>query len=116
SFASSHLQASMERALATTTERSRKQEATVAERYRGSRNVMSGAGWKRKADVRTHDWLIECKTTERKSYRLEDVELEQTRKQALQEGRRPLFMVELPSRTWVVLDEADFKEMTDELY
>lgn len=101
----------MESALATTTERSRKQEDTVADRYRGSRNVMSGAGWKRKADVRTLDWLIECKTTERKSYSLKDVELEQIRKQALQEGRRPLFIVELPTRSWVVMDEADFQEM-----
>ena len=39
--------------------RSKKQEERTAEKYHGSRNVMSGAGWVRKNDVRTSDLLVE---------------------------------------------------------
>jgi len=41
--------------------RSRRQEERTAKAYKGSRNVMSGAGWMRKADVTTEHLLIENK-------------------------------------------------------
>lgn len=94
--------------------RSKAQEDRIAGAYRGSRNVMSGAGWSKKADVRTNDFLIEAKTTERKSYSLKLSELREIRKQALLDDRIPLFMIELQGHNYVVMEEDDFEEMTSE--
>ncbi len=75
---------------------------------------MSGAGWKRKADVRTDDFLIENKTKmspTAKSYSLKAEELRKLQLQALQEGRIPLFQVDLGGRKYVVLVENDFLDL-----
>lgn len=88
--------------------RSRKQEDALASTYRGSRNAMSGAGWVRKADVRSEDLLIEAKTTLKKSYSLKASELRELRKQAVLDSRIGLFVVEIDGSTYVVLDERDW--------
>jgi hypothetical protein len=93
--------------------RSRKQEDSIADTYRGSRNVMSGAGWVRKADVRTEDMLIEAKTTQAKSYSLKLSELRELRKQAIMDDRVPVFIVDIQGHRYVVLDENDWLEMTE---
>jgi hypothetical protein len=75
---------------------------------------MSGAGWKRKADVRTDDFLIENKTKMKataKSYSLKADELRKLQLQALQEDRIPLFQVDLGGRSYVILVEDDFLDL-----
>lgn len=94
--------------------RSIRQEKDLASTYRGSRNAMSGAGWVRKADVRSLDFLIEAKTTNAKSYSLKLSELRELRKQAIMDDRTPLFIVDIQGHRYVVLDENDWQEMTDE--
>lgn len=94
-----------------------KQEKRTAEAYRGSRNAMSGAGWVRKADVRTEDFMIENKLKmdpDAKSYSVKAVDMRDLTKRALLEGRIPLMQIDLAGHRYVVLREDDFLEMIDE--
>ena len=91
--------------------RSKKQEERTAERYNGSRNVMSGAGWVRKNDVRTIDLLVENKFTDKKSYSIVSQEMVKLARTAILEDRIPVLQVDLGGRSYVVLLENDFMEM-----
>ena len=91
--------------------RSKKQEERTAEKYKGSRNVMSGAGWVRKNDVRTIDLLVENKFTDKKSYSIQSQEMVKLARTAILEDRIPVLQVDLGGRSYVVLLENDFLEM-----
>ncbi len=91
--------------------RSKKQEERTAEKYKGSRNVMSGAGWVRKNDVRTIDLLVENKFTDKKSYSIVSQEMVKLARTAIVEDRIPVLQVDLGGRSYVVLLENDFLEM-----
>ena len=91
--------------------RSKQQEERTAERYNGSRNVMSGAGWVRKNDVRTIDLLIENKFTDKKAYSIKSNEMVKLSRTAILEDRIPVLQVDLGGRSYVVLLENDFLEM-----
>ena len=91
--------------------RSKQQEERTAERYNGSRNVMSGAGWVRKNDVRTIDLLIENKFTDKKSYSIKSNEMVKLSRTAILEDRIPVLQVDLGGPSYVVLLENDFLEM-----
>jgi hypothetical protein len=89
------------------------QEKRTATTYGGQVNVMSGAGWMRKADVRTERYLIENKTSVSKvakSYSVKAIDLRDLRKQAAKEGRVPILQFDLGGHRYVVLDEDDFLE------
>lgn len=97
--------------------RSRKQEDRTAKSYGGSRNVMSGAGWMRKADVRSDQFLIENKLKmdpNAKSYSIKAVDMRDLLKQARLEGRVPLMQIDLAGHRYVVLLEDDFLEIIGE--
>ena len=91
--------------------RSVKQEQRTADTYRGSRNVMSGAGWVRKNDVRAEHFLIENKFTDKKSYSIKADEMLKLSRTALMEDRIPLLQVDLQGRRYVVLCEDDLMEI-----
>lgn len=94
-----------------------KQEKRTAESYKGSRNVMSGAGWMRKADVRTEDFMIENKLKmdpDAKSYSVKAVDMRDLTKRARLEGRIPLLQIDLAGHRYVVLPEDDFLEIIGE--
>mgnify|MGYP000406817194 FL=1 len=91
--------------------RSKQQEERTAERYNGSRNVMSGAWLVRKNDVRTIDLLIENKFTDKKSYSIKSNEMVKLSRTAILEDRIPVLQVDLGGRSYVVLLENDFLEM-----
>lgn len=97
--------------------KSKAQEIRTAETYRGSRNVMSGAGFWRKNDVRSEHFLIECKTKmdpNAKSYSIKAVDLRDLTRRARVEGRIPLFEIELGKKRYVVLNEDDFLDLIGE--
>ena len=97
--------------------RSKKQEERTAKSYNGSRNVMSGAGWVRKADVRTEEFMIENKLKmdpDAKSYSIKAVDMRDLVKRARLEGRIPLLQIDLAGHRYVVLPEDDFLEIIDE--
>lgn len=93
-----------------------KQEKRTAEKYRGSINAMSGAGWMRKADVRSEHFLIENKLKmdpNAKSYSVKAADLRDLTKKARLEGRIPLLQFDLAGHRYVVLVEDDLLEMID---
>ena len=94
--------------------RSKKQEERTAEKYHGSRNVMSGAGWVRKNDVRTSDLLVENKFTDTKSYSIKSAVMVKLAHTAILEDRIPVLQVDLGGRSYVVILEADFLEMIND--
>jgi len=95
--------------------RSRKQEKNTAERYKGSRNAGSGAGWLRKNDVRTHEFLIENKFTDnKKQYAVKLKDMKEVRQQAILEDRIPVMQFEVGGSRFVVLYEDDFLEITND--
>ena len=91
--------------------RSKKQEERTADKYNGSRNVMSGAGWVRKNDVRTEDLLVENKFIDKQSYSIKSHEMVKLERTAILEDRIPVLKVDLGGRSYVVLLENDFMEM-----
>lgn len=86
--------------------RSRKQEASVAQELSGAR-VMPGSGntWHSKGDVKSPRYLVECKTTENKSYSLKVEELSKLVLQATLARRLPVMQVELGNGSkWAVIE------------
>jgi hypothetical protein len=97
--------------------KSKRQEERTAKAYKGSRNAMSGAGWVRKADVRTEEFMIENKLKmdpNAKSYSIKSVDMRDLVKRARLEGRIPLMQIDLAGHRYVVLTEDDFLEMIDD--
>jgi hypothetical protein len=93
------------------------QEKRTAEKYNGSRNIMSGAGWKRKNDVTTERFLIENKTMmnpDAKSYSVKMTDLRDLTKNAIMSNRMPVLQFDLGGHNYVVIREDDFLEITDE--
>lgn len=88
--------------------RSRLQENKAAKSYGGMRTPGSGNQWFAKADIKTPDWLIECKSTTRASYGLKAETFLTLKRQSLIENKLPLLEIELPGITCVVLDKEDF--------
>ena len=92
---------------------SRKQEDRTADRYNGSIVPGSGAGWKSKGDVRTHEFMIENKlkmNPNAKSFTVKAVDLRDLTKRARLEGRTPLLQFDLAGHSYVILVEGDFLE------
>lgn len=97
--------------------RSQAQEKRVAKATGGTRNAGSGNGWQRKHDVRSggHEGLLwEMKRTDKKQITIKASDLDSVRKIAWQEGRTPVFHIELAGRRYVLLEEPDFMEMIDD--
>ncbi len=92
---------------------SRAQEERTAGAYRGSRQPGSGAGWMRKADVRTDQFLIENKTTTKASYSLKADTLRTLSRQAAAEDRIGVLQVDLGGHSYVVLREDDFQGLIE---
>jgi hypothetical protein len=91
--------------------KSRKQEKQTADRYKGSRNAGSGAGWMRKNDVRTDKLLIENKFTDNvKGYSVKVKDMNELRKQALMENRIPVLQIEIGGVRFITMYEDDFME------
>lgn len=94
--------------------KSLRQEKRTADSYKGSITPMSGAGWVRKADVRTADLLIENKlkvNPNAKSYSVKADDLRTLTRNARFEGRIPVLQFDLAGHRYVVLNEDDFLEM-----
>lgn len=92
---------------------SRLQERRAAKEYNGSVSPGSGATWHHKADVRSNEYLVECKTTSKKSYSLKHEDLLKIYLQAIVENRIPVFEIEFSeaSKKYVVLDAEDWHDI-----
>lgn len=65
-----------------------KQEKEVASSINGKTVVASGALWGSKGDVRSEEYLIECKTTQKSYYMLNKQTWSKIQKEALKDGMR----------------------------
>lgn len=97
--------------------KSQAQEKRVARVTGGTRNAGSGNGWQRKHDVRSggHEGLLwEMKRTDKKQITIKAADLDSVRKISWQEGRTPVFHIELAGRRYVLLEEPDFMELIND--
>lgn len=93
---------------------SRKQEARVAGDYGGRVTPGSGNQWHAKGDVKAKRFLIECKTTEAASYRLDKATLTKIRIEAVKEGKHPALCIDIQGVEYFVIPGYVFKELTGE--
>lgn len=92
----------------TTKHLSEKQEKSVAESMGGKTVIASGALWGCKGDVRTSKYLIECKTTEKDSYKLEQKILAKIAREAIKDSlRTPLLVVDIMNNRFVAFRTKD---------
>jgi hypothetical protein len=93
---------------------SRSQERRVAEDVGGRVTPGSGNQWHSKNDVIAPGWSIECKTTEKESFRLTAEALRLAHRNALVDQREMAFVVEIQGSSWVVLPYATFLSLLPE--
>jgi hypothetical protein len=87
---------------------SNKQEKKVAKDLGGRTVIASGSLWGMKADARSDDYLIECKTTKNSYYLLKYETWEKIAKEALKDGMRiPVMAIELENSTQVAVFDVD---------
>lgn len=91
--------------------RSKLQETRAAHDYGGSRTPGSGSQWHSKADIKTPDYLIECKTTTHQSYSLKKNTWLAIYTQAVLENRTPLMEIDVDGTQLIVLGKEDFMEL-----
>lgn len=76
--------------------KSKKQESKVAKELSGKVTPASGALWGAKGDVRSEAFLVECKTTEKTSYRLTFNTWNKIYLEAIKDGLRiPVMCIDL---------------------
>lgn len=92
---------------------SQKHEKRLAKKIGGKRNAASGALWSRKGDVRSDDLLIEHKWTGKKQFTVKSDVIKKNVREAILEGRMPVFGIHLDGEDYVILLEDDFMEMRD---
>lgn len=94
------------------------QEKDVAKTLGGKTTIASGSFWGMKADVRSDDYLIECKTTSKNFYSVTAKVWEKIEKEAIRDrGRTPLLIVDLldGKKRYVIFRPQDFGIVTDGL-
>lgn len=99
------------------------QERRLARSVRdGHRQAGSGASLYARGDVKTPDFLVECKLTQASSIRIERAWLVKITRQALAAGKFPALAIEIQGgeddplleRDWVAVPVSVFKRLTEE--
>jgi len=93
--------------------KSQKQEKRLAEMEGGSPQVNSGRFWRWKRDNKLFNFLIEARTTDHESYRIEKREFLQMRKDALQTppGMLPGMQIDLQELHLMVIELNAFQDL-----
>lgn len=99
----------------TTKFESNKQEQQVAADFDGRVVIASGALWGSKGDVVTDLFLIECKTTESSTYRLDYTKTwKKIFKEATTRGLIPLMVISVSGDSYVVYQHSIFDTLEDQ--
>jgi len=69
-----------------------------------------------KADVESNSFLIECKTTDKKSFSLKKAIFDKVNKEAIFKNKIPLMEVEIGHDKFIIAKEDDFFAMLQEDY
>ena len=89
-------------------------EKQVAKRLQGKQVAGSGATPWAKQDVKTDQWLVQHKQTGKSSHAIKREDLEQLRKDALHEGKFPVYMVEFDDGgTYYVIGQAEYADLEE---
>lgn len=93
--------------------RSQAQEERIGRLPGGSKQVNSGRMWRWKRDGILHEFLIEARTTNKGSYRIEREEFLDIRKQALQTppGLLPGMQIEIQDLDLMVMELEAFQDL-----
>lgn len=83
-------------------DRSKRQEVKIAKDLGGKRQPASGSRWGYKRDVISEKFLVEAKSTIRKSYRLVLKDLEFLRQQAHAKSKEPIYIVDMAGTSIVL--------------
>lgn len=96
---------------------SQKQEKDAAKRHGGRLQAGSGSGPYQKGDVRSDTEMHEMKTVlhGKKQITVKASDLRELERDALIEGRRPVFGIRVDGRDYVILDANDYEEMRQTL-
>jgi hypothetical protein len=93
-------------------EKSRRQEKVTAAGLGGSTTAGSGNKWHDKGDVKADDLLVECKTTDKKTYILHASDLKKIYGQAILKRSIGVMQVEFVDRSsWAVVPWEVFLEL-----
>ena len=85
----------------------KEQELRLARKMSGRRQPGSGSGWLHQNDVKSDEYLWECKQTEGKSLSIKAEDVEKVRRNALSSGRKWAMHLQIGKRRMVLLDESD---------
>lgn len=95
------------------------QENRVASNLGGKRQRGSGASDYAKGDVKTDDFLVECKQTEKKSLSVKGKWLSKITREAMAAGKTPALSIEikgiedrLVEQDWVAVPMSVFRRLT----
>lgn len=99
--------------LLTKKEKSQRSETKAAKLFGGRTQLASGALRHAKGDVKTPDFLIEDKVTDKKSYSVTRKVWDKIRKEACAVSRTPLLRVTIAGETVIVCEEHYFLSLTN---
>ena len=93
--------------------KSQLQEKSIGRMEGGKQQVNSGRFWRWKRDGILHNFLIEARTTDAESYRIERKEFVQMRKQALQTppGLLPGMQIDIQDLSLMCIETSAFQDM-----
>lgn len=89
----------------------KKKEKSDAFTFNGKVTKGSGNSWYAPGDIKTENFLIECKQTEKKSYSISLTTWDKIYSQALFSYRTPILSLKIQDVDLVVLDKEDFKNI-----
>ena len=84
-----------------------RQEKELSKALGAKLTPASGAFAFNKGDMKTDEWLIESKATEKPSYSLTKKVLEKIEREAIKDHRLPLLILELQGRRYYIFREGD---------
>jgi len=91
---------------------SKRQEKKTAREFGGRRTQGSGNKWHDKGDVKTPKFLIECKTTDAASYRLDKATIQKIQIEAAMAGKEPVLRIDIQGLELAVIPVYLFKNLT----
>jgi hypothetical protein len=74
------------------------------------KTINSGALWFNKGDLETDDYLIECKHTEKKGFRISTKLLEKLWDEALSSNKLPFLVIEIEGENEIFTIKADIEK------
>ena len=78
-------------------------ERDVANKLQGRRTVGSGNKWHDKGDIKTKDYLIEVKSTKKKSISLKLSWLKKIEKEAIKIGKKSALVLDIQDNKYILL-------------